>query len=218
MAEPSHNPQNFLHEEILAEARRESEQIVGRARQEAGLLLARASTEAEKTRQEQLDLARVEAARRKELILSTVPIEAGRMRSARIEALLQCIHDEARRRLLARDGFDYRQCITVLAAAAVSHMAGNAFIVKLSPSDHRALGNDLAGEIAGLVGRSLLTITISDDPTISESGLIIQDAEGRQVWDNRLPARLERLWPELRPKIAIHTGLVSGAESAGGGA
>ena len=90
--------------------------------------------------------------------------------------------------------------------------------MKLSPSDHRALGNDLAGEIAGLVGRSLLTITISDDPTISESGLIIQDAEGRQVWDNRLPARLERLWPELRRQIAIHTGLVSGAESAGGGA
>jgi vacuolar-type H+-ATPase subunit E/Vma4 len=217
VAEPSHNPQNFLHEEILAEARRESEQIVGRARQEAGVLLAKASTEAEKTRQERLDLARAEAVRRKELILSTVPVEANRMRSARIEALLQCIHDEARRRLLAR-GFDYRECITVLAADAVSRMAGNAFVVKLSPSDHRAMGNDLAGEIAGLVGRSLLTITISDDPTISESGLIIQDAEGRQVWDNRLPARLERLWPELRRKIAIHTGLVSGTESAGGGA
>jgi len=218
VSEPSHNPQNILHEEILAEARRESEQIVGRARQEAGVLLARASTEAEKTRQERLDLARAEAARRKELILSTVPIEAGRMRSARIEALLQSIHDEARRRLLARDGFDYRESITVLAADAVSRMAGNAFVVKLSPADHRALGNDLAGEIAGRVGRSPLTITISDDPTISESGLIIQDAEGRQVWDNRLPARLERLWPELRRQIAIHTGLVSGAESAGGGA
>ena len=218
MAPANDNSPEVLREEILAEARRQAEQLVNRARQAAEALSAKVAAEAEKTLQERLDAARAEAARRKELVLSTVPVEIGRRRSSRIEALLQSIHDEARQRLLTRDGVEYRETVIVLAVDAVSRMAGDSFVVKLSPADRVALGTGLGEEIVRRVGRSPLTVTISEEPTITDGGLIIQDAEGRQVWDNRLLARLERLWPELRQQVAVQTGLVSGSESAAGSA
>jgi vacuolar-type H+-ATPase subunit E/Vma4 len=212
------NPEEILPEEILAEARRESEETIRRAQQEAKTFLAKAVAEADRMGQERLNLARAESSRRKELILATVPVEVGRIRSARIEALLESILEDVRRRLMACDGFDYRKTVIVLAADAIGRMAGDAFVIKLSAADRAALGKGLAEDITGRVGRSPLTITISDEPMITENGLIVQDIEGRQWWDNRLSARLERLWPELRRQIAVGTLLDAGSGSGGGGA
>jgi vacuolar-type H+-ATPase subunit E/Vma4 len=210
------NSPALLCEEILADARRESEQIVRRAREEADAMLAKATAEADNARFEHLEKARTEVARRIELILATVPVEAGRLRSASVEALLQSVRAEVHRRLLARDGFDYRETILALAAEAVSRIAGDAFVVKLAAADRAALGDGLAGEIARRVGRSPSSITLADEPVIAADGVIVQDAEGRQMWDNRLAVRLERLWPELRRQIAVQIGLITTSESTGG--
>jgi vacuolar-type H+-ATPase subunit E/Vma4 len=118
---------------------------------------------------------------------------------------------------MARDGFDYRESAAALATEAIEQMHGTAFIVKLSAADRAAFGGGLAGEIAVRVGRSL-NLTISNDAALKESGPIIEDADGRQVWDNRLLARLERLWPGLRRQIAIQTALVAATKPTGGGA
>lgn len=214
MPTPDQDAPNILREEILADARRQSGEIIQRARQEVEALLAEAAADANKLRQERLDQARAEAARRRELILATVPVEAGRLRSARVEELLESVHDEIRRRLTARDGFDYRESVAALAAEAIKQMHGTAFIVKLSAADRAAFGDELAREVIRRVGQSL-NLTVSNDATLKESGAIIEDAEQRQVWDNRLLARLERLWPELRRQIAIQTGLVGGRNPEG---
>jgi vacuolar-type H+-ATPase subunit E/Vma4 len=218
VATPDQSPQRALCDEILAEAHREAEQIIRSARQEAETLLAKATGQAEAARQQRLDLARAEAAHRRELLLATVPLETGRLRSAKIETLLHSIYEAVRQRVLARDGFEYRETLIALAAEAVSRMAGNAFVVKLSASDRVALGEGLADDIARRVGHSsALSITLADEPTITQGGLLIEDSEGRQVWDNRLSARLERMWPELRRQIALGASLVSRGVSAGGG-
>jgi len=218
VATPNQNSPEVLREEILADARRECEGIVRRAQQEAEALLAKTAAEADQARRERLEAARTEAARRRELILATVPVEAGRLRSARIEGLLQMVHEEVRRQLLARESFDYREAVAALAAEAMKQMPGSAFFVKLSAVDCTAFGDGLAGEIARRVGRSPLHITISKGSAGQDGGLIIEDAEGRLVWDNGLLARLERFWPELRRQIAIQTSLVTESKPAGGGA
>jgi vacuolar-type H+-ATPase subunit E/Vma4 len=41
---------------------------------------------------------------------------------------------------------------------------------------------------------------------------VVTDAEGRQTWDNSLEARLERMWPDLRNRIADWAGLTPGRE------
>jgi vacuolar-type H+-ATPase subunit E/Vma4 len=210
------NSTEVLREEILAAARREGEEIVSRARQDAEVFLTSAGGEAERIRQEQLDQARAEAARQSELILATVTVETGRLRAARVEALLESVYEEACQRLVAREGFEYLETVIGLASHAISQMAGDGFVVKLSEADQTILGDGLAEEIAHRVGRPV-SITISYEPGITESGVIVEDTEARQVWDNRLVKRLERLWPELRRQVAVEATFVPKTGSGGDG-
>ena len=210
------NSTEVLREEILAAARREGEEIVSRARQDAEVFLTSAVGEADRIRQERLDQARAEAARQSELILATVAVETGRLRAARVEALLESVYEESCQRLVAREGFEYLETVIGLASHAISQMAGDGFVVKLSEADQTILGDGLAEEIAHRVGRPV-SITISYEPGITESGVIVEDTEARQVWDNRLVKRLERLWPELRRQVAVEATFVPKTGSGGDG-
>ena len=200
-----------LREEVLAEARREAGQTLDRARQEAAKLLAAAEAEAKRIGEEQHDRALTEARRRKELILATCPIEEGRLRVARVESLLDSVYEEARSRLVARDGFDYREAVTILAAHGVSRMTGSAFVLKVPERDRVVLGNGLGGEVALRVGRAPLDVALSYDGEIADGGVVVEDGEARQRWDNRLLARLQRMWPDLRLQVALQTSLVQNA-------
>ncbi|MDE3068276.1 MAG: V-type ATP synthase subunit E [Verrucomicrobiota bacterium] len=208
MAFTNSDSPEVLREEILADARRESDEILRHAREEADDLLAKAAAEAEQIRQGLRAQTRAEAARRRELVLAGVAVEAARRRSARVEFVLQSVRQATRQKLLARDGFDYQETIIALTVEALRRMAGDMFVVRLSPADHAALDNGLAEKIAQRIGRPS-TVVIHDDPTIEDGGAIIQDREGRQIWDNRFLSRLERLWPELRRQIAAGARLVA---------
>lgn len=201
MTTPAQNSPDVLCAEILAEARRESEEILRRAKTEAASLLADASAEAEKIQRERREQAQAEAARRNEMILATVAVETGRLRATRAEELLESIREEILRQLQER-GFNGRETIVVLAAEAIRQMPGNDFVLKISAADHAAFGDGLAVEIARRVGRSPLNLAIVTDATVTD-GVMAQTADGFQLWDNRLSARLERLWPELRRQIAV---------------
>lgn len=216
MALPEPNSPDALSEAILAEAGRERDEIIRHAQQESGLILAAAMAEADKLRREHLDSARAEAVRRSELILATIPVETGRLHSARIEAILESIHEEARRELQTRK-LDGREIIITLAAEAIRRMPGTDFILKISAADHAAFGDGLAEEIRQRAGRSPLNLTIAADSTMTDAGVVVESADGFQIWDNRLLSRLERLWPELRRQIAVQTSLVGKNEPVGGG-
>lgn len=215
MATPKQNTPDALNEEILAEARREGDEIIRRAQQESSSLLAAATAEAEKIRREKLDAARAEAARRTELMLATIPVEAGRLRSARNEAILENIHEAARRQLLALN-YDGHETVVALAVEAVRRMPGTDFVLTISAADHAAFGGKLAEEIRQCAGRSPLNLTVSADPAMNGGGVMVQDAAGIRIWDNRLLSRLERLWPELRRQITVRISLVGKNESDGG--
>jgi len=217
MTPPHQNTPDVLSEEILAEARRQCDEIIRQAQAESASLLAAATAEAERIRREKLDSARAEAARRSELTLAAIPVETGRMRSARIEAILENIRETALQRLLARN-FDGRETVVALAAEALRRMPGTHFVLKISTADHGAGGDRLAEEICQRAGRPSLNLIISADPAISDGGVIVESAEGTQIWDNRLTSRLERLWPELRRQIALQTSLVEKNQPAGGAA
>lgn len=216
MASSSQNASDVLREEILADARREAEQMLAASRLEAGALLAKAQEEANRERRTLLDAASAEAARQTESTLSTAMIEAGRLESACLEALLQSIHDNAVRQLLGRQGFDYRECLVTLAADALSRMAGDVFVLKLSPADRTAAGSGFAGEVMRRVKRTPLRLTVAEDSCITDGGLVVQDADARQIWDNRLTVRFERMWPDLRRQLAAQAGLIERSRAQGG--
>ena len=209
-----HSP-DALSEAILAEAGCERDEIIRRAQQESQLILATAMTEVNKIRREQLDSARAESARRGGLISATIPVETSRLRSARIEAILESVHEEARRELQACK-LDRHKIVVTLAIEAIRRMPGTNFILKISAADNSVFGDKLAEEIRQRAGRSLLNLTVAADPTVTDAGVVVESADGFQIWDNRLLARLDRLWPELRRQIAAQTLLVDKREQAGG--
>jgi vacuolar-type H+-ATPase subunit E/Vma4 len=216
MTAPAQNSPDVLCAEILAEARRESAEILQRAKAEAEKILADASAEAEKIRREKRQQAQTEATRRSEMILATVAVEAGRLRAARVDEVLESIRKEILRRLQARE-FDARGVIVALAAEAIRRMRGSDFVLKISAASHTAIDDGLAGDIAQRAGRSPLNLALSADPSVVD-GVLIQSADGFQIWDNRFSARVERLWPELRRQIAVRASLVSNNHPTGGGA
>jgi vacuolar-type H+-ATPase subunit E/Vma4 len=210
----SENSTEKMREEILAGARREGEEIILCARQDAELSLTGAAAEADKLYRERLDQARVEAFRKSELILATVSVETARLRGARVEALLESVCEEARRRLQAREGFDYHETVITLAADAIKQMAGDTFVLRLSQTEQTILGDGLAAEITPRIGRPL-SINVLYREEIGGGGVVVEDAEVRQVWDNHLLKRLERLWPELRRRIAAEASFVPKEQSGG---
>lgn len=201
------NPVNLtdgksLCQGILAEAHTEAERLLLQARQESEAFRIKITAIEEKARQERLDITKQECTRRKDRMLASLPIEIERLRASRIETLLQSIHNEIHEQLLARKGFDYLKTLITSAAYAIDRMAGTDFSVTLSAADFTAFGANLAESICQHTQKKGLQIQVISDPALPEAGLFIRDREGRQEWDNRLTARLERLWPELRQQLA----------------
>jgi vacuolar-type H+-ATPase subunit E/Vma4 len=211
-----HSPDERLLAEVLAAARQEERKILDEARREADAILAAGAKEAADARRKRLDRATAEAARRAELVMATVPVEERRLRADRIEAQLDAVRAEARRLLLEREGFDCRETIVRLAADAVSRMAGAGFTLKVSPADLRALGAGFGDQVARRAGRGDVPVLVEADPAIEDGGVVVQDASGRQMWDNRLGARLDRMWPELRRRLAVEAGFAGPAKVGGG--
>jgi vacuolar-type H+-ATPase subunit E/Vma4 len=195
------NASESLCTAILGQAQQAGQEVLRAARRQAELLTAQANTEAQQFQEAELSRIRIEAGRRRDLALATVPLELERERRAMIESELNSIHERARAELAARRGFDYRAAIVALAAEAIHQMAGEAFVVKLLPEDFPALEQDLVEAIQARLGPPQLTMALLADPALTGGGVMVQDPAGRQLYDNRLPIRLERLWPELRRQI-----------------
>jgi len=200
------NQTERLREEILKDANKKAEELVNNAKNEAEAILINAHVQAEKIKKEIIENAYQEAERKSELILATVPVEIARFKAEHIESLLDTIYQGAYKRLQNLEGIDYTEVLINLAFDAINKMAGDIFNIKISWAGFNLDGDFLAQEITNRIDRPV-TVTISEETNIVSPGIIIEDNEGRQIWDNRLTERLRRLWPALRRKIASDIGL-----------
>jgi len=208
VTEGAADSQKALTDDILADARRQADRARRKAQREAKGIVRDGKQQAEAERRQRLDEARAEADRRRRLTLAAVPVEQQRLRARHVEEALEAIRDEARSRLVSRDGLDYRDLLVRLAAEAVQGMAGTMFVLELSAEDREAFGSDLAQAVADRAGQQGLEISLSPEPAAIEWGVVVRDAEGRQSWDDGLAARLQRFWPEARRAVAEATGLL----------
>ena len=205
-----------LRDEILADAQRQAARAIRKAEREAKAVLDKATGESQEERSSKLATAQAEADRKRTLIFATVPVEIGRMHAAHVEKELLSFRDKVRDKLLARKGFDYGETLVTLAAEALARMEGDTFVLELSEQDRKTFGAELADIVPDLAGRPDVTVTVDNQPAPIESGVIVRDPQGRQIWNNSLEARLERMWPLLRSQIAEHMGLQANTEPSGG--
>ena len=195
-------PQDALREEILADARLQAERLLRRARRDAKTLMEKAEAELDGWRNEQLEQARAEATRREELTRAGIPLERGRMRANRIEALLQEFYEDLRKSCANREGLDIRETVIALSAEAIRGMDGQSFVIEVPACDQEMLGPDWLDEVSRKVESPNLELEASYAEERSDIGPVVRDAAGRQAWDNRLVARLDRQWPNLRCEVA----------------
>ena len=192
-----------LCKEILASAERERDEIVQSAMRDAEDLVDKANAGADSARQKRLDEAHAEGRRLRDITSASASVEARRLRLERIEVLLESIRSEVREKLSRlRDDGNYRDIVVSLAASAIDGMTGDRFTVRLPEEDRPVLGNDITRTIADKTGRPEASINVSFEPLTPGDGPVVEDVTGTQVWDNRFPARLERLWPQFRRLIA----------------
>ena len=208
MADPVKDPQATLRQEILADARRQAERLLRRARQDAEALAAQAEQEAAGHRGQALEQARQTAARQTALILARIPVARARLRAAHIERLLASVRAAAAAQLTPPAHALSREALLGLIAGPAGAMAGETFEVRLSRADRLALGETFLDDLRRRTGKPSLVLRLAEEPfPDTETGPVLSDPEGRQLWDNRLPARLTRLWPGLRRQVAAATGL-----------
>lgn len=196
-----------LCEEILAEGRRRAEALREQARRQGEALLAQARADAEVLRREAVATAQALTRRRRDRARAGLDLEIARLRADRLEALLVALRERARRELLALRGPAAREVVCSLAAEALRRMDGAAFVLSVWPG--AALGPDLGEEVVRRAGVGERRLTVCEEPEVAEPGFLLRDVEGRQEWDGRLGARLERLWPALRTPLAAGAGLLA---------
>lgn len=189
---------------IAEQAREEAERILAQARADRAAALARAENEAREQAERAVSRAREEARQHRENVLSMVPVELARMRAAAIEKLLEDIRNEVLQRLNDRKSCGSPDTLAALAVDAIRQMEGTAFVIAASTEDVREFGTALRDAIAAASGSGHAIELVAENGI--KTGVLVRDQTGRQRWDNRLEARLERLWPALRVQLldALH--------------
>jgi V/A-type H+-transporting ATPase subunit E len=207
--------QSVLRDEILADAQRSATRLIRKAERDAGALVDKATADSQQERSAKLEAARTSAEHGRTLMLATVPVEVGRMRAVRVEQELQQLREQVRQALQQLSDADYEQTLASLAARALAQMEGEAFVLELSAHDLQTCGQKLPAAVLQRVTAPGIAVTVSTQPAEIGGGVIVRDPEGRQVWDNSLEARLDRMWPLLRNEIADNLGLEHDAADSG---
>lgn len=201
-------PRDVLAAEILEDARRKSERLLAGARREAEGMLAQARSRGEQERRELVETARVDAARARERIVASVPVQRIRLHARRVEEQLASVRTQAEGRLREDGGAAVRETLVRLAAQAIEGMTGPRFVLHLAAEDQAIFGDELAAEIRRRCGRPEAVLEAAAEPAPIRGGIIVSDPESRQAWDNSFEARMRRWWPELRRELAAETALM----------
>jgi vacuolar-type H+-ATPase subunit E/Vma4 len=215
-AKAASDPKDVLSDEVLGDAKRQAARLLDHAKREAADILEKAKKEAEADRAQRRRQAEAESARRRDLVLAAVPIQEARQRSARVEEVLDSVRESALAELRSGKGFSREEAVA-LAAEAIGRMEGDRFAVEIPPALREA-GSGLAADIRRRLNRQRVEIAVAHAQDSGVPGVVVQSEDGRQVWDNRLEARLNRMWPELRRQVAARLPFgASGDAGKGGG-
>ena len=211
MSNPGKKPVDVLRQEILADARRQSERILRKARQDADDIQAAAEKAIADEQVKVTGEADKEAARRTSLVLARVPVEVARIRANAAEKVLESVRDTVRARL-ASEAMTPSRLLSLVSDAV--GLVDSDCVVSLSKTDKALL--DQISDWPSLVAKGCgHAVEVADEPLPEgSSGPCVVARDGSRFCDNRLDARLERMWPALRCEIAEKLGLFKAEQIA----
>ena len=197
------NPEDILRREILADARRQAERLLQKAHKDAEDLVAAAAKNVAAERETLMGEAADAAAKRADLILTKVPVEVARIHATRTEAVLNSVRDAVQTRLTTESLTPSR--LLSLVTDAVRLVDADC-VISLSKSD-RLLLDQIDGWTKTVADDCGHAVDVADDPLPEGSmGPQVASRDGSRLCDNRLSARLDRMWPALRCAVAEKLG------------
>ncbi len=193
-----------LRRAILEQARQDAHQVLEQAEVQAEALLHRATVQAEQAAQQQLTAHKQKIAQELEQGSAQAQLEAQMFLLEQREVLLQRVLADATEQLASVAAWpNYPELAVSLTRDALGHLHAPEVVLEADPQTQRALD---AAVLEALGAEFGVTVTVA--PSLVEGlGVIARTPDGHRRYDNTLAARLERLYPQLRPEIyALLTG------------
>jgi vacuolar-type H+-ATPase subunit E/Vma4 len=190
--------------EIFADARNKAERAMKAAQREADGTTQRAREEARQIEQDILAAARRRADSKVKIIQAAAGPERKRLELNEREKVIRGIVDEAKARLLKRDGAEYAKSLVALAAEAAEALGGGQLVAYLAPQDMEKFRAALPEQVRAALkaGGMDAQISVQSAREPIEGGVVVETADGARRVDNSVEARLRRLYPGIRRGIA----------------
>lgn len=191
-----------LTEQILKDADNRSKPILRRARRRAEEIVEEAKDDARATREKWREEAeqKVEAERERTIARTRLEVENVHRRGR--EKILSAARERAKDSL--RDfceKSEYRQSLADLVRESIQSMTGEQFEVLLTERDHDTLGMELIRQLDDQMAEQ-----VAPGPPVRGKdiigGAIIRRVDRTQICDESYRSRLQRLWPDLRQRVA----------------
>jgi vacuolar-type H+-ATPase subunit E/Vma4 len=195
-----------LEERILEDGRKKADPVKRRAQRKADKIVQDAKEEAEKRREQMIREAEEEAEQELQRTLARAELEAENVRRRAREAVLQ----EARRiacdklQQLAKSG-DHIESIALLAVQSLQAMRGEQFELVVAEREKQARGEQILEAVTERADEQLdreFNIRLAAETLSGTGGLIVRRSDGEEICDQTFPARIQRLWPQIRTEIA----------------
>jgi vacuolar-type H+-ATPase subunit E/Vma4 len=199
-------PEDPLTSEIAADAEKRAARARQRAEREAKSIRQDAEREAQQSVERAVAEAEARAAHAAEISAARIEQELEKLRLTQRDEVVETVRDRAReslRELAATD--EHRDVLLRLALLAIGKMSGHRFELVLRPADRERWGADLAEAVRARVGSDfgrVVQVMLADDTVDASGGLVVRTTDGHLVADQTFEARAERLWPQIRVRVA----------------
>ena len=189
-----------IRREIVADAERKAQGILSKAEREAKKEVEKARADAERLLETARAQAQGRARQERESLESILAAELRRLKLARGERLIERVFERTLEGVEGEDEGSRRGMLERLTASALEKMEGTQFTLEVSARDFGLLDTGFQQELSRRLGRAF-ELTVKDAGGIA-GGVRLTDADGRQIYDNTLHARLERMASALRLAVA----------------
>ncbi len=194
-----------LEEEIRSDAERRADRIRRKARRQAESIIEEAREKAEEQRERIRERAKKKAEAKKRRLRARLQQEAQNLRRETYQQMLEELRGRALEELERLPEKErYPQVLLNLALAALDQMQGERFELVLKESD-RDRSPDLPERISKAASERFhreVEVTLSEETLDALGGVVLRSADGHQVADQTFRARLDRLWDQMREKLA----------------
>ena len=185
--------------EILEDAKNESEKIIRDAEAKAKEILKDAKTEAEKRRNSRLVEAKQKSEQEYRKTESLTAIEIRNISLRAKEEQLNSIFDEAVGRLKKFvDSKHYSDCLLAFVAEAAKNIESDKLVVYVNSKDKKLLKKDTLEDLSKKLEKEL---TLSEEHLDCMGGCIVKTPDGTLSNDNTFENRLQVLKPNIRIEL-----------------